>query len=192
MIMLKPDDPQVVELIRAGKIGVIPTDTLYGIVAAAALPEAVERVYALRRKPDSEKPFILLAADTEQIKAFGVDEGLIQTVARFWPARLSAVFPTPYPSLKYLHRGMESLAFRIPDDAGLREVLKQTGPLVAPSANPEGMPTAPDITSAYRYFGDKVDFYVDGGELSGRKPSTLVSVHPDGELQTIRPGAVTI
>jgi L-threonylcarbamoyladenylate synthase len=87
--------------------------------------------------------------------------------------------------LYYVHRG-KGLALRIPDNELLQEVLSKTGPIVAPSANREGEEPAATVEVAKEYFGDTVDFYVDGGELKG-EASTVISLE-NGRLQVIREG----
>jgi L-threonylcarbamoyladenylate synthase len=72
----------------------------------------------------------------------------------------------------------------------LRALLRETGPVIAPSANPQGMKPAGMIAEAKAYFGDTVDFYVDSGRLSG-EPSTVVRVE-EGNLTVVREGAVKI
>jgi L-threonylcarbamoyladenylate synthase len=84
-----------------------------------------------------------------------------------------------------------SLAVRIPADAKLRKLLEQTGPLLTTSANLPDQPPAADIKQAKAYFGDKIDFYEDGGDLSGRQPSTLIRIIDDA-IEVLRPGAVKI
>ena len=78
----------------------------------------------------------------------------------------------------YLHRGTNSLAFRLPANKGLQELISQTGPLVAPSANMEGLPPATTIDEAENYFGDKVNFYIGDGKIAG-KPSKLIKIESD-------------
>ena len=75
---------------------------------------------------------------------------------------------------KYLHCGTKSLAFRLPDKKSLQKILKVTGPLVAPSANPEDLPPAKTITEAKNYFGDQINFYLPG--KTNTAPSTLIEI----------------
>jgi L-threonylcarbamoyladenylate synthase len=84
-----------------------------------------------------------------------------------------------------------SLAVRIPADKPLQKLLHQTGPLLTSSANHPGQPPANDIKAAEKYFGDEVDFYVDGGDLAGREPSTIIRIVDDA-IEVLRQGAVKI
>jgi L-threonylcarbamoyladenylate synthase len=84
-----------------------------------------------------------------------------------------------------------TLAFRLPLSEDLRNLLLQTGPLVAPSANPEGLAPAKNITEAQNYFGppaqagNSVDLYIDGGEIVG-KASKIIRLNDDGSVVVIR------
>jgi L-threonylcarbamoyladenylate synthase len=160
-------------LLKAGNIGVIPTDTLYGLVASVTHKEAVERVYKVKGR-DKEKPSIILVPNSDILKEFGISEENIKMAEKFWPGPVSIILPSKSKKWDYLHRGTDSLAFRVPDDAELLKMLLQTGPLIAPSANLQGNPPARNIKEAKAYFTDKVDFYVDGGHLN-KPPSTLIS-----------------
>jgi L-threonylcarbamoyladenylate synthase len=97
----------------------------------------------------------------------------------------SIVFDCPDDSLAHLHRGTKTLAFRLPLLKPLRDLLLLTGPLIAPSANPEGLPPAQNLTEARGYFGGLVDLYVDGGEICG-KASKLIKLHKDGSASILR------
>src|SRR3989338_7413332 len=130
---------QIVRALGEGCVGILPTDTLYGIVGSALLPETVERIYTLKER-DPQKPLIVLVADFDD-----------------------------------LHRGLGTIAFRLPDKEELRKLLREAGPIVAPSANIEGQPPAQTIEQAQKYFGTAVDFYIDGGEIDG-KPSTILDL----------------
>ena len=172
-----------------GTVGVIPTDTIYGLAARATDAEAVERLYALKKR--DAKPGTLIAANLEQLESLGLKHRYLKAVEGFWPGAISIIIPCGDPALKYLHRGKLSLAARIPADAKLQKLLLKTGPLVTTSANHPGEPPAETIAQAKKYFGNEVDFYKDGGDLSGRAPSTIIRVVDDA-IEIIRDGAVKI
>lgn len=170
--------------LKAGGLAVIPTDTIYGLVARALDKKAVNRVYAVKgRKP--EKPFIILISDKKELGDFGVEptEDQIKLIEHFWPGPVTLIFRC-HQSLDYLHRGGNTLAFRLPSDKALTILIEKTGPLIAPSANPEGSPPALNISIAKKYFGSQVDYYHSEGDLAG-EPSTIIDLSHD-EPKVIR------
>ncbi len=179
-------------LLKRGGLGVLPTDTLYGVVAVARNREAVSRLYRLRRKTP-QKPFIMLIGSIGELANFGIAPSLFEkeTLKKVWPGKVSVVFPCKRKNLEYLHLGTQSLAFRLPKSAKLLALLKKTGPLLAPSANSEGKPPATTIAEAKNYFGSAVDFYVSAGKKMPGKPSTLISFEK-GKVKILREGAVTV
>jgi L-threonylcarbamoyladenylate synthase len=177
------------QILKPGAIGVIPTDTVYGVVANAANQKAVERLYALKKRED--KPGTLIAANLGQLEELGLKHRYIKAVEQFWPGAVSIIIPSSDPALEYIHRGKMSMAVRIPADKNIQEILQKTGALLTSSANQPGEPVANTIAEAKEYFGDKVDFYEDGGDLSDRKPSTIIRIIDDA-IDVIRAGAVEI
>ncbi len=186
------EDDKVIELLKAGKIGVMPTDTIYGIVGSALNPETVEEIYNLRKR-EKDKPFIILISSIDDLKKFEVRLTKEQKdfLEKSWPNPLSVILVVNADKFKYLHRGKNSLAFRMPKDEKLLKLLKQTGSLVAPSANLAGVKPAETIKEAKRYFGSKITFYVDGGKLKSR-PSTIVQLYEDGTRIVLRIGIFNV
>ena len=174
-------------LLTPGSIAVIPTDTVYGVVARAADPAAVSRLYELKRREN--KPGTLVGANIDQLVELGIKRRYLTAVEQFWPGAVSVIIPCG-PELGYLHQGKNSLAIRIPKYEWLSSLLEKTGPLVTSSANQPGEPPATTIAEAKAYFGDDVDWYEDGGEIN-REPSTVIQVIDDA-IEVIRPGAVKI
>jgi len=187
----------IIKILKGGGVGVLPTDTIYGIVGSALIPEAVRRIYKLRRR-NQRKPMIVLISSVANLKKFGVRIGVRErkVLNRIWPNKVSVILPLSAKrralsdKLEYLHRGTKSIAFRLPKSNWLRKLLANVGPLVAPSANWEGKPPARTIREARRYFGKKVDFYIDANRLVS-KPSTLVAIK-DGRIKVLRMGAARI
>lgn len=182
---------KVIRLLQAGKLAVIPTDTLYGIVCAARSQEAVEKLYHIRGR-DTAKPCILLIDDISAFGEFGifVNKADRQALEKVWPGKVSVVFDCAVDEWEYLHRGTATLAFRVPDDEGLRTLLRTTGPLLAPSANQEGQQPARTVVEAENYFGDHVAVYVDGGSRESL-PSTVARLR-SGVWEVLRTGAVNL
>jgi L-threonylcarbamoyladenylate synthase len=167
------------KLLKEGKIGIIPTDTIYGISASVFFPETVEKVYAISNR-NPGKPFIILISSLDELKTLEINitDEKMKELKNLWPGKISVIFPCLSEKLRYLHRGKGTLAVRLPKKEELASLLKFTGPLISTSANPEGKKPAKNIQEAEKYFGDKVDFYVDEGDLPG-EPSILVDFTGD-------------
>lgn len=195
---------ETAEILQRGGIGVIPTDTIYGLVGSAFKKKTVERIYDLKDR-NEKKPFIVLISGYADLERFGVrlSKDLREQLQKFWSRKkdiqdlswdtvrkkkdirpTSVILTVPSKKLAYLHRGTGTIAFRMPSAPLLRRFLRKTGPLVAPSANPEGQPPATTIQEAQDYFEDEVDFYVDSGKKRG-KPSRLIDIS-SGRLEILR------
>jgi len=172
----------------AGAVGIIPTDTVYGLVARASDQAAVKRLYDLKNREG--KPGTIIAASIQQLIDLGLKARYLKAVEQFWPGSVSVIIPCG-SELEYLHEGLRSLAVRVPESHELRAFLKQTGPLLTSSANHPGEPTAANVEQARNYFGANVDFYVDGGDMSNHLPSTIIRIVDDA-IEIIREGAVKI
>jgi len=194
---------RAIEILVAGGVGVLPTDTIYGLVGSALDRKTVGRIYRLKRR-DPKKSMIVLIGDMSDLSLFGITPTAKtkQLLEDLWPGKVSVVLGgdtkhatrdrenETWKHFEYLEKGAEGLAFRLPKPLWLRGLLKKTGPLVAPSANFENKPPALTIKEAKKYFGRNVDFYVDAGKLVS-KPSTLIKIK-GGNIKMLRRGAVNL
>jgi L-threonylcarbamoyladenylate synthase len=184
----------LVKVLKSGGVVVMPTDTLYGIVGKAKDVSTVERIYTIRKRaPD--KPCIILIGDINELENFSIVVSKEQKTAikKYWffksfqnkPEPVSIVFDCLDETFSYLHRGTKTLAFRLPVKIDLQNLLKKTGPLIAPSANTEALPPSFNISKAKKYFGSSVDLYVDGGTIKS-KASKVIKLHKDGSVTVLR------
>lgn len=182
------DNGTIKNSLKKDGVGILPTDTLYGLVGRALSRRAVAKIYKLKGRTPT-KPLIILIADLNDLKRFKIklEKEERKYLAKIWPGRVSVVLSCPAAEFKYLHRGTKTLAFRLPRKKALTELIKTTGPLVAPSANPEGLAPAETITQAKKYFGDQADFYSGRGRLAGLA-STLIKLK-EGQVEILRLGA---
>lgn len=176
-----------IDVLRNGGVIVTKTDTIYGLIADAMNKESVEKLYRIKER-DWDKPFIILIPDKRYLEYFDVEysekgERLLQSRG------ITVIFKLKNPErFEYLHRGKKKLAFRIPDDKELLDFLREfKNPVVAPSANPSNFEPAKNIQEAIEYFGDKVDMYIDRGEVLSNIPSTIVEID-NGKVKIVRQG----
>ena len=185
--VFKSFNHKVAGIFNSGGVGIIPTDTIYGICGQALNKSVVCKIYKLRRR-SPKKPMIVLIASAGDLKLFGIkiSAKMKNILNKAWPGKVSVVLPCRNKEYTYLHRGTQTLAFRLPKNKKLIKLLKNTGPLVAPSANWEGFSVSININQAKKYFGTVVDFYVDAG-IKKSSPSALIEIKTDG-INILREG----
>jgi L-threonylcarbamoyladenylate synthase len=163
------------KMIKDGGVCVLPSDTLYGLSCSALNENAVERIYKLKGR-ENNKPFIILVRGISEIKKFGVkiEKSLELQLLKVWPAQFTAVFKVENKKWSYLHRETYSLAFRIPNNTLLLELLAETGPITSTTVNLSGKKPSETIKEAFTVFKQNVDLYVEHGRMVST-PSTIVS-----------------
>jgi len=191
MPISKKQKEKIISILIDGGVGVMATDTIYGLVGSALIPKTVRKIYKLRQR-EKKKPMIILISSLDDLRLFGIRIGIRRKrmLKKLWPAKVSVILPCRSKKFAYLHRGTKTLAFRLPAKKRLRQLLKITGPLVAPSANLQGFKPAFTIRQARKYFKNKINFYLNAGYLSS-SPSTLVEIK-GSRLIVRRRGAVKI
>jgi len=163
---------KIINILKNDGIGVIPTDTLYGLVGSAFSRKAINRIYKIKNR-DKKKKLIILISSIKDLEKFNIkiNKEQAKILAKFWPGKVSII--------------LNNIAFRLPAKKSLIEILRKTGPLVAPSANPENLEPAENIIKAKEYFGENVDFYLSGGTLKSN-PSTLIKINTKGGTEILR------
>lgn len=182
------NDPALITMIQSGAVGVLPTDTVYGLVASARNQAAIQKLYGVKKR--ELQPGTTIAASSDDLALLGFPEEDLARAAKYWPNSISVVMDATNIPL-YLKMTRAALPARIPNVQTLLDMLRQTGPLMTTSANAPGQPTATTIDAAIDYFGDQVDFYVDIGDLGERDPSTIIGFEGTS-IHVYRDGAVKL
>lgn len=172
------DNEAIVTILKNGGIGVIPTDTVYGLVARAQDEAAINKMYHAKKR--ASQPGTIIAPSVESLEELGFDASELVRAAEYWPASVSVVLDATNIE-SYLKQVRTSLAVRIPNEPALHTLLVEVGPLMTSSANAPGEPTSTSIAEAQKYFGESVDFYVDGGNINGDHPSRIIGFDDSGQ-----------
>jgi L-threonylcarbamoyladenylate synthase len=178
--------------VRAGRLVVLPTDTLYGIGADAFDPAAVRALLAAKQRgPDMPVPVFVGSWSTIDGLVLTVPPVARDLVEAFWPGGLSLVLPHA-PSLNWdLGRTRGTVMLRMPLHPVTLELLERCGPMAQSSANVSGRPPATTVEQAREQLGDEVEVYLDGGVCASGVASTIVDL--TGEEPVVRrEGAVTL
>ena len=173
------------ELLRAGELVAFPTDTVYGIGSRTGDPDALERIFAAKRRPPEKAvAWLIRSADEIATLGFVTDPRALRLAAAFWPGALTLVLSAT--------DGSETQAFRVPDHEVALALLAQAGPMAVSSANRSGEPDTLDADDVAIAFADSDEpsAIVDGGRVPGGVASTVLDL--SGERgRILRDGAVS-
>lgn len=177
---------QAATILRDGGLVAFPTDTVYGVGCAAARPDAVAAIFALKRRPvDRLIPILLSGLRDVSPEDWDVDERAKSLTEAFWPGALTLVLPSR-------DRG-RSQAFRAPDHPVALALIEAAGPLYVTSANVSDEPEtldADDVLIAFATRADELAAVVDGGRVSGGIASTVLDLTV-GPPRVIREGPIS-
>ncbi len=178
--------------LAAGRLVVLPTETVYGLAADAANPAAVAAIFEAKGRPRFN-PLIAHVADLAMAERTAVfDEDARKLAAAFWPGPLTLVLPVAEatPVCDLARAGLDTVAVRVPAHPVARQVIEAFGaPVVAPSANRSGRPSPTIFIDAVEETGVFAAAALDGGPCEVGLESTVVALLDRPRL--LRPGAVT-
>ncbi len=182
----------LVETVRAGRLVVLPTDTVYGIGADAGNAEAVGAVLAAKGRGRQMPPPVLVA-DAAAIGRLCADvpEAARRLAATHWPGGLTLILRAREDLGWDLGETGGTVALRMPDHPVALELLRAAGPMAVTSANLTGLPPATDVDQAVAFFGDAVSDYLDAGPTPGSTPSTIIDL-AHGSPRAIRLGTIPL
>jgi len=156
---------EIVAVLRAGGVVVLPTDTVYGLAALPTSATGVERVFTLKGRR-ADVPLAVLCATAEQaLDLCDLVPGVEKVATRFWPGPLTLVLPRRAGVELHLGEPFQTIGLRVPDHPLLRAVAEQTGPIAVTSANRHGEPTAASAAEVAESLDGEADLVVDGGTL---------------------------
>lgn len=177
--------------VRAGRLVVLPTDTVYGLGCDAFSAPAVRSLLrAKKRGPDMPVPVLVGSWTTIDGLVLGVPTAARELIEAFWPGGLSLVLPHA-PSLAWdLGATKGTVMLRMPLHPVALELLRDVGPMAVSSANISGSPPPATVAGAVAQLGAAVDVYLDGGDSGEPVASTIVDLTGEDPL-VLREGAVS-
>lgn len=178
--------------VGAGRLVVLPTDTVYGLGADAFTPSAVAALLQAKgRGRDMPVPVLIGTMRTLDGIAARLSDAARELVDAFWPGGLTLVCHQQ-PSLRWdLGDSAQTVAVRMPLHPVALDLLKSTGPMAVSSANRTGMPAATSVEAARSQLGNDVEVYLDSGPTADTVASTIVDV-TGSRPRILRVGAVSV
>lgn len=181
-------------LLGHGELVAFPTETVYGLGALASNEHAVKKVYVAKGRP-SDNPLIVHLATLEDLWQYVKDtpDYLEDLLTKFWPGPLTVVLNLKANIFsKSVTGGLTTCAFRIPDNKVARELIAQTGPLVAPSANTSGRPSPTNAKHVIDDLNGKIAAVLDDGSCQVGVESTVIDATDEEKVVILRPGKIGI
>jgi L-threonylcarbamoyladenylate synthase len=184
---------QAAGVLRTGGVVGFPTETFYGLGAAAFDPGAVARIFELKGRPP-EKPILVLVDSLAMVETLAADipAAARALMDRHWPGPLTLVLRARPGLPGELTAGTGTVGVRLSAHPLARGLVRALGqPVTAPSANPSALPPPTTAAAVLEHFAGAIEMVVDGGPTRGGEPSTVLDVTVDPP-RLLRPGALRL
>ena len=179
------------EIICAGGLVAVPTETVYGLAGNGMDEKAVEKIYEVKGRP-AIKPLSLMVASPEEIGRFAVDvpDAAKMLAEKFWPGPLTIVLKANPDIPEIVRAGGDTIGLRCPDHALTLKALREAGvPFAAPSANLSGAPSPKTAGDVLKVFDGVIDAVIDGGACTLGRESTILDMSKK-PYRVLRQGAL--
>lgn len=183
---------ELADIIKNGGLVAVPTETVYGLAGNGLDEAAVAEIYEVKGRPEI-KPLSLMVHDLSAINRYcdNVPPQAYTLAKKFWPGPLTIVMDAKPCVPEIVRAGGKTVGLRCPDHLLTLRLLEKSGvPFAAPSANPSGMSSPKNADSVLRYFDEKIDAVLDGGECGLGRESTLISLSQT-PYKILRQGALS-
>ncbi len=190
IVRINPKSPEADRILEAarvvhqGGLVIFPTETVYGIAADHANPQAMKRLREVKKRSE-DKPFSVMIVQKELIRNYTSyeDPKLYKLIDRYWPGPLTVIVPADKKG--------QTIGIRIPDHPVAMKLLENAHcTIAAPSANFEGNPPPTTCEEALRDLDGLVDLAIDGGKVDIGTASTIVDFTGEAP-RVVREGAIT-
>ncbi len=191
-VVIHRDPDHAADLLRAGALVAVPTETVYGLAGNGLDSDVIERIYQVKDRP-AVKPISLMVPDLESARQFcvSVPEQAAILAEHYWPGPLTIVLQAAEAVPEILRAGGATVGFRCPRQSDTLDILKRLNfPLAVPSANPSGKESPINAEKVLGYFNGKIDAVVDGGPCSIGQASTVLDMSRE-PYRILRQGSLT-
>lgn len=183
---------EVANIIRQGGIVVFPTETVYGIGTNGLDSKSISKLYHVKQRP-LNKPISLLVSSLEMVKAVteNISDIEYKLMEEFFPGPLTIILKKNKLVPNNLTNNTDTVGIRLPDNIIARKLIEYANvPIATPSANISGRSSGTNIQDIIKDFGDKVDYYIDGGPSKLGIGSTIVKIE-DNKPLILREGSIS-
>ena len=193
---VKPVSPEAIEeaaqLIRAGELVGMPTETVYGLGANALDENAVRKIFEAKGRP-GDNPLIVHVSSVEEIPALvrEIPAAARKLMDAFWPGPMTLILPKADCIPSAVSAGLDTVGIRLPASEAARALIAAAGrPIAAPSANRSGKPSPTTAQHVFEDMDGRIPMILDGGACEVGVESSVIDA--TGEVPIIlRPGGIT-
>lgn len=185
------DIDKLCEVLKDDKLAIVPTDTVYGILASAISEDAIRKVYEVKRR-DFSKPCIILVSSIEMLKKYviSINELEEKLIKRFWPGKLTIIFKKNDNVSNILTANKDTVGIRLPLNKDLIDCMNKLDfPLVSSSANLANEGVITDVSMISLEMLKDISYVYDGGCMPSSS-STIVQVI-DNKIKILRDGELS-
>ena len=179
------------QIIRNGGIVVFPTETVYGIGTNGLNENSIKRLYEVKQRP-LNKPISLLVNSIEMIEQItqNISELEYKLIKKFMPGPLTIILKKKDIIPNILTANGDTVGIRMPENKVALKLIEYAGvPIATPSANISGKPSGTTLDMINNDFGEKVNYFIDGGKSKIGVASTIIQVI-DGKPHILREGVI--
>ena len=181
------------DLLLAGEVVGMPTETVYGLAANALNETAVKKIFEAKGRPQ-DNPLIVHIADADALDqvSTNVPDAARRLAAAYWPGPLTMVLPRAACIPDTVTAGLSTVGVRLPAHPLARALIRQAGvPIAAPSANRSGRPSTTTSTHVLADMDGRIPAVLEGGPCQVGVESTIVSLTGD-KPRLLRPGGISL
>ncbi|HFU3844853.1 TPA: L-threonylcarbamoyladenylate synthase [Streptococcus suis] len=177
-------------ILENGGAVVLPTETVYGLFAQALNENAVNRVYQLKQRP-RDKAMNLNVSNLNDIYFFSQNPPffLEKLYNKFMPGPLTIILKAKDNVPFWVNSGLDTVGFRLPKHEKTLRLIRETGPLIGPSANVSGQESGKEFTKLLSQFSEKLEGIADDQALTGIDSTILDLSGPKARI--LRQGAIS-
>ncbi|KDN58201.1 L-threonylcarbamoyladenylate synthase [Exiguobacterium sp. AB2] len=190
---IKPTEVKIgVELLKAGEVIAMPTETVYGLAGDATNDVAIRKIFEAKGRP-ADNPLIVHVASVEQAGHFAqtIPPVAKRLMEAFWPGALTIILPSNGRASSLVTAGLDSIGLRMPDHDAALDLIRSSGlGLAAPSANRSGRPSPTSAKHVADDLSGRIAGIMDGGPTGIGVESTVIDCTTE-PATILRPGGVT-
>ena len=192
---LNIDYEEIERYLKAGKLIIYPTDTVYGVGGIIESEETIENIYKAKER-NFKSPLIVLVSDVEKIEKIAYineknREKIEKLIKRFWPGGLTIILKRKDNVPDIMVSGGATVGVRMPEhEIALNIISRAGGMLPTTSANISGEATPKSYVELSEEFKNRVDIIVDGGECPIGSASTIIDMSDEPKI--LRLGAISV